>query len=207
MSETATPVDHPIVQDALTTLRAKDTAPPAFRQAVRQIAWLVAAEATRDLPLSSARIETPLEVIDHAPMIERAPVIVSILRAGNGMVDGVLDLFPDAPVGHIGLFRNAELEAVEYYKKLPPIAERDVLVVDPMLATAGTAVAALDHLADQGARSMRFLAVLAAPEGLAHLAAHHPDVRVFVGAVDRQLNEKGYILPGLGDAGDRIFGT
>ncbi len=213
MSEPATAdptvvVDHPVILDALSQLRATSTPPSLFRQLVRRIALLVAAEATRDLPLSSRAVDTPLETIDDAPTLAHAPIVVSILRAGNGMVDGVLDLLPEASVGHIGMFRNDQLEAVEYYFKMPAdCTGRDILVVDPMLATAGTAVAALDKLSNLGQASTRLLTVLAAPEGLRHLHDHHPAVRVFTAAIDRQLNEKGYILPGLGDAGDRIYGT
>jgi len=207
-SEQITVVDHPVILDALSQLRATSTPPSLFRQLVRRIALLLAAEATRDLGLTTRRIETPLETIDDAPTLANSPIVVSILRAGNGMVDGVLDLLPEASVGHIGLFRNEQLEAVEYYFKMPPeVAGRDVLVVDPMLATAGTAVAALNKLAGLGQASTKLLTVLSAPEGLRHLHAHHPSIQVFTAAVDHQLDEKGYILPGLGDAGDRIYGT
>jgi len=208
MSENTVLVEHPAIQAALTQMRARDTPPSAFRQVVHRIAMLLAAEATRDLPLATRAIETPLETIAQAPVLARQPVIVSILRAGNGMVDGVLDLFPDALVGHIGLFRNARLEAVEYYFRMPEqVTGCDLLVVDPMIATAGTAVAALYQLARLGPASVRLLAIVAAPEGLRHLEAQHPTVRVYVAAIDRELNDQGYILPGLGDAGDRLYGT
>lgn len=201
-------VAHPVILDALSQLRATCTPPSQFRQLVRRIALLLAAEATRDLPLTTRSVDTPLETIDDAPTLAKAPIVVSILRAGSGMVDGVLDLLPDASVGHIGMFRNEQLEAVEYYFKMPPdCARRDILVVDPMLATAGTAVAALDKLKGLGQSSTRLLTVLSAPEGLRRLHEHHPSVPVFTAAIDRQLNDKGYILPGLGDAGDRIYGT
>lgn len=207
MTENAFVADHPLIRDAVSRLRETATPPSTFRTLTRRIAMLLAAEATRDLPVAKTRIETPLEVIDDAPVITAPPVVVSILRAGNGMADGVLDLIPDSPLGHIGMYRNEDLEAVEYYFRLPDVTGRHILVVDPMLATAGTAVAALTRLSGLGQASTRLLAVIAAPEGLAHLAAHHPDVKVYVGALDRQLNEKGYILPGLGDAGDRLYGT
>lgn len=208
MKEGFVHVDHPLIQDAVSRLRDVATPPAEFRTLTRRIAMLLAAEATRDLPLAARRVETPLEVIQDAPVIAAPPVVVSILRAGNGMADGVLELIPGCPLGHIGMYRNQALEAVEYSFSMPAdVAGRHLLVVDPMLATAGTAVAALDRLAGLGQASTRLLAILAAPEGLEHLAAHHPDVRVYVAAVDRQLNEKGYILPGLGDAGDRLYGT
>lgn len=208
MSNRATVVDHPLLKDAVSRLRDVETSPPVFRALVRRIAVLLAAEATRDLPLVGRRVETPLEVIEDAPELAEPPIVVSILRAGNGMADGLLELMPECPLGHVGMYRNQDLEAVEYYFRMPAeTSGRHLLVVDPMLATAATAVAALDRLKGLGQASTRLLAVLAAPEGLAHLESHHPEVQVYVAAIDRQLNEKGYILPGLGDAGDRLYST
>jgi uracil phosphoribosyltransferase len=202
-------VDHPLVQHKLTLLRQKTTSTVEFRQIVREISLLMAYEVTRDLPLDTVAIETPLEVADAPLLSGKKLCFVPILRAGNGILDGMLDLVPSARVGHIGLYRDpATLVPVEYYLKLPDdIPERLVIVVDPMLATGHSAAAALSRLRQAGAAQLRFVCLLAAPEGLAVLHDEHPDVPVFTAAVDRCLDEHGYIRPGLGDAGDRLYGT
>ncbi len=202
-------VDHPLVQHKLTLLRQKATSTVEFRQIVREISLLMAYEVTRDLPLDTVAIETPLEVADAPLLSGKKLCFVPILRAGNGILDGMLDLVPSARVGHIGLYRDpATLVPVEYYLKLPDdIPERLVIVVDPMLATGHSAAAALSRLRQAGAAQLRFVCLLAAPEGLAVLHDEHPDVPVFTAAVDRCLDEHGYIRPGLGDAGDRLYGT
>ena len=201
--------DHPLVQHKLTLLRDRTTSTQGFRRVAREIALLLAYELTRDLPLDTVAIETPLEPM-HAPQIAGKKLcLVSILRAGNGLLEGMLDLIPAARVGHVGLYRDpATLEPVEYYRKLPDdVASRLVIVVDPMLATGGSAAAAVARVKQEGASHIRFACLLAAPEGIAALAAAHPDVRAWTAAIDSHLNKDGYILPGLGDAGDRIFGT
>lgn len=206
---TVTIVSHPLVQHKLTLMREKSTSNALFRQTLREISFLIAYEVTKDLDLGARDIETPLER-GSFPWIEgRRICFVSILRAGNGLLEGMLDLIPDACVGHIGLYRDHEtLGPVQYYLKLPEaISERDVIVVDPMLATGNSGGAALTQLKEAGARRLKFMCLLAAPEGVAALQAAHPDVPIFTAAIDRQLNDKGYILPGLGDAGDRIYGT
>jgi uracil phosphoribosyltransferase len=202
-------VSHPLVQHKLAQLRDKGTAPPAFRQLVREMATLLGYEATRDLRLDRRPIATPLMTVDCPTLGGPAPVIAPILRAGLGLVDGLLELIPTAAVAHIGLYRDPEsLAAVEYYFKAPAdLAGRPVIVVDPMLASGNTAVAAVDRLRHAGATQIRFICLLAAPEGLAHLHGHHPGLRVWTAAVDERLNDHGYILPGLGDAGDRLYGT
>ena len=202
-------VDHPLVQHKLTLMRSKDTNTATFRALAREVSMLLAYEVTRDLPLAPREIETPLETF-AAPLLDgKKVVLVGILRAGIGILDGMLEILPSARVGHIGLYRDAAtLEAVEYYFKLPPdVEERELIVVDPMLATANTAVAAVDRIKERGPRAIKFVCILAAPEGVKHFHDHHPDVPIFTAAVDRCLNEHGYILPGLGDAGDRLFGT
>jgi uracil phosphoribosyltransferase len=204
-----TVVNHPLVQHKLTLMREKSTGNALFRQTLREISFLLAYEVTKDLDLGVREIETPLER-GRFPWLEgRRLCFVSILRAGNGLLEGMLDLVPEARVGHIGLYRDhATLKPVQYYLKLPEaIGERDVIVVDPMLATGNSVAFALKRLKEAGARRLRFMCLLAAPEGVAALEQAHPDVPVFTAAIDRQLNEKGYILPGLGDAGDRIYGT
>ncbi|MBE3637907.1 uracil phosphoribosyltransferase [Mangrovicoccus algicola] len=209
MSEHVTVVDHPLVQHKLTQMRVKDTPTADFRRLLREIAHLLAYEVMRDLPLEQTRIETPMEPMT-APQIEgKKLVLVSILRAGNGLLDGVLDLVPQARVGHIGLYRDPEtLVAVEYYLKVPSdIEDRLVIVVDPMLATANSASAALTRLKEVGARNLKFLCLLAAPEGIETLSREHPDVPIFTASIDDRLDDHGYIRPGLGDAGDRMFGT
>ena len=204
-----TVIDHPLVQHKLTIMRKKETSTGSFRRLLREISTLLCYEVTRDLELTTARIETPLEVID-APVLEgKKLVFASILRAGNGLLEGMLELVPSARVSHIGVYRDHEtLEAVEYFFKAPDsIDERLVIVVDPMLATGNSAIAAIDTLKARGATNIRFLCLLAAPEGIKSFRAHYPDVPVYTASIDRQLNEKGYIVPGLGDAGDRMYGT
>ncbi|GAB4523207.1 MAG: uracil phosphoribosyltransferase [Amphiplicatus sp.] len=201
-------VDHPLVRHKLALLRDRASPPATFRRTLRALGALLLYEATRALPLADIDIETPLER-GRFPALAEIPCLVSILRAGNGLIDGMLDMLPEAPVGHAGLYRDHEtLEAVEYYFRVPEdIADRPVIVADPMLATGHSAAAALSRLKQAGARRLVFVCALAAPEGTRHLAETHPDVPVLAAALDRQLNDKGYILPGLGDAGDRIYGT
>ena len=202
-------VTHPLVQHKLTLMRNKDASSTPFRTLLGELAALMAYEITRDMPTQLVEIETPLEKM-KSPMIDgKKLVFASILRAGNGMLDGLLRVVPNARVGHVGLYRDPQtLQAVEYYYKMPAdMAERDVIAVDPMLATGHSAVAAIDKLKAAGPRSIKFLCLLAAPEGICTLHAAHPDVPIYTAAIDRELNDHGYILPGLGDAGDRIFGT
>jgi len=204
-----TVVDHPLVQHKLTLMREKDTSTASFRKLLREISHLLAYEVTRNLPLTSKRIETPLEAMD-APMIEgRKLALVSILRAGNGLLDGILELIPAARVGFIGLYRDPEtLQPVQYYCKLPDhLEDRLAIVVDPMLATGNSSAAAVTLLKQSGARNIIFLCLLAAPEGIRRMQEAHPDVPIVTAAVDSHLNDHGYIVPGLGDAGDRMFGT
>ena len=209
MSDSLHVVGHPLIQHKLTIMRRKDTTTDNFRRLLREIAQLLAYEVTRDLPLELVPIETPLAAIDAPQISGKKLCLVSILRAGNGMLDGMLDILPAARVGHIGLYRDpATLAAVEYYFKVPEdIAERLVIVVDPMLATGHSAAAALTRLKAAGAATIKYVCLLAAPEGVAALHAAHPDVPVYTAAVDDHLNAHGYIVPGLGDAGDRLFGT
>ena len=204
-----TVLDHPLLRHKLALLRDKNTPTAMFRQVAREISLLMAYEVTRDLPLETIEIETPLETMQADHLAGKKLCIVSILRAGNGILEGMLDLVPSARVGHIGLYRDhATLRPVEYYLKLPSdVAERLVILVDPMLATGNSAVAAASRLKGAGVTAMKFVCLLAAPEGLANFTAAHPDVPVFTGAVDRELDGKGYIRPGLGDAGDRFYGT
>jgi len=209
VSDQLTVVAHPLIQHKLTQLRDKTTTTSGFRQLLREISHLLAYEVLRDLPLSTKQIETPVATMT-APVLEgKKLVFVSILRAGNGLLDGMLDLVPLARVGHIGLYRDPDtLTAIEYYRKLPDdIAERPVIAVDPMLATANSAVAAITQLKAAGASDLKFVCVLAAPEGVERFTTAHPDVPIFTAALDEKLNEKGYIIPGLGDAGDRMYGT
>lgn len=204
-----TVVDHPLVQHKLTLMRDKATSTAGFRQLLREIALLLTYEVTRDLKLTTRPIETPLAPID-APILEgKKPVFASILRAGNGLLEGMLDLVPSARVAHIGIYRNPEtLEPVEYYFKAPEdLADRLVIVVDPMLATANSASAAIEKLRERGARDIRFVCLLAAPEGIARLQKAQPGVPIYTAAIDEYLNDHGYIVPGLGDAGDRLYGT
>ena len=202
-------MDHPLIQHKLTYLRDKNTGSKEFRALVSEIATLVCYEATRDLPLEETEIETPLVKAKTKVIAGRKLALVPILRAGLGMVDGVLTLVPAAKVGHIGLYRDHEtLQPVEYYSKLPSdLPQRDVLVLDPMLATGGSAIDAISIIKRSQPKSIKFLCIIAAPEGVRALTQAHPDVQVYCAAVDDRLNESGYILPGLGDAGDRIFGT
>ncbi len=204
-----THVQHPLVQHKLTLMRQKDTSTAVFRQLLREISQLLAYEVTRGLPMTTRRIETPLEPMDAPVLDGKKLALVSILRAGNGLLDGVLELIPSARVGFVGLYRNEEtLEPVQYYFKVPTeMKDRLVIAVDPMLATGNSSVAAIDLLKKSGAKNIRFLCLLAAPEGIARMKEAHPDVPIVTAAIDSHLNENGYIVPGLGDAGDRMFGT
>ncbi len=202
-------ITHPLVQHKLTLMRMKSASSNSFRTLLNELAALMAYEVTRDMPVADVQIETPLETM-MSPMIDgKKLAFVSILRAGNGMLDGLLSVVPNARVGHVGLYRDpATLQAVEYYFKMPTgMDERDVIVVDPMLATGNSAAAAIAKVKTKAPRSIKFLCLLAAPEGIRTLHAAHPDVAIYTAAIDRELNDHGYILPGLGDAGDRIFGT
>jgi uracil phosphoribosyltransferase len=202
-------ISHPMVQHKLTLMRQKDLSTMSFRRLLHEISMLMAYEVTRDMPTHLVEIETPLETM-QAPMIDgKKTVFVVIMRAGSGFLDGMLEVVPGARVGHVGLYRDPKtLVAVEYYFKMPQdMHERDAIVLDPMLATGNSAVAAVERLKETRPKSIRFVSLLAAPEGIANFHAHHPDVPVYTAAIDRQLNEHGYIVPGLGDAGDRIFGT
>ena len=209
MSKAPMILDHPLVQHKVSLLRDKSTGTKEFKELVGEIAMLLCYEATRDLPTKEVEIETPIAVAKSHVLAGRKLALVPILRAGLGMVDGMLSLLPAAKVGHIGMYRNEEtLEPVEYYCKLPSdIAERDVFVLDPMLATGGSACDAITQIKKRGARSIKFLGIVAVPEGINKLREMHPDVDIYVGALDEGLNDIGYIVPGLGDAGDRIFGT
>ena len=202
-------IGHPLVEHKLTIMRKKDTSTRTFRQLLREIAALICYEATRDLPLEEVEIETPLTKTTARKLAGKKLVFASILRAGNGLLEGMLDLVPSARVAHIGLYRDPEtLQPVEYYFKAPDdLSERTVICVDPMLATANSAVAAVDKLKGRGARDIRFVCLLAAPEGVERFHKAHPDVPVFMAAIDSHLNDHGYIVPGLGDAGDRMYGT
>ena len=204
-----TVVDHPMVQHKLSKLRNKDTSSKDFRALVRELALFEGYEATRDLALEDVEVETPICKTTCKQVSGKKMVIVPILRAGLGMVDGMLNLIPAAKVGHIGMYRNEEtLEPVEYYCKLPSdINEREVFVLDPMLATGGSACDAIGQIKKRGAKHIKFIGLVAAPQGLKALHEAHPDVDIYVGALDEKLNDNGYIVPGLGDAGDRIFGT
>ena len=202
-------IDHPLVQHKLTLMRRKDASTSSFRRLLSEVSTLMAYEVTRDMPMQSIEIETPLETMTSRVIDGKKLVFVSILRAGNGILEGMLNVVPGARVGHIGLYRDpATLQAVEYYFKMPSeMAERDIIVVDPMLATGNSAIAAIDRLKKLQPKSIKFVCLLTCPEGIAALQKAHPDVPIFTAAIDRQLNDHGYILPGLGDAGDRIFGT
>ena len=204
-----TVVNHPLVQHKLSIMRDKNTSTASFRQLLKEISLLLCYEVTHELPMTTKRIETPLEAMD-APVLEgKKMVFASILRSGNGLLEGMLELVPSARVAHIGLYRDHDtLQAIEYYFKAPEdIADRLIVVVDPMLATANSAIAAVEKLKGRGATHLRFVCLLAAPEGIERFTKAHPDVPVFTAAIDRHLNEKGYIVPGLGDAGDRMYGT
>lgn len=204
-----TVVDHPLVQHKLTIMRDKTTSTASFRRLLREISLLLCYEVTRGLALTTRTIDTPLATIEAPTLEGKKLVFASVLRAGNGLLDGMLDLVPAARVAHIGLYRDHEtLQAVEYFFKAPSdLEDRLVIVVDPMLATANSAVAAVDKLKERGATNLRYVCLLAAPEGIARFTAAHPDVPVVTAAIDEKLNEKGYIVPGLGDAGDRMYGT
>ena len=209
MTKHLTVVDHPLVQHKLTLMRDRNTSTAVFRQLLREISHLLAYEVTRELPMTTQRIETPLTEMDAPVLAGRKLALVSILRAGNGLLDGMLDLIPSARVGFVGLYRDEEtLKPVQYYCKLPgDLDDRLVIAVDPMLATGNSSVAAIDLLKEAGATNIRFLCLLAAPEGVKRMAEAHPDVPVVTAALDECLNDLGYIVPGLGDAGDRMFGT
>jgi len=207
--DNVTVVDHPLVQHKLTLMRSRDTSSAQFRHLLREISVLLGYDALKGLELTTQSIRTPLTVMDAPVLKGKKLVFVSILRAGNGLLDGLLDLVPSARVGHIGLYRDpVSLEAVEYYLKLPEdIANRKVIAVDPMLATANSAIAAISRLKDAGASDIGFVCLLAAPEGVAAFTRAHPDVPITTAAIDEGLNDHGYIVPGLGDAGDRLYGT
>lgn len=204
-----TVVDHPLVQHKLTLMREEATPTAVFRQLLREISQFLAYEVTRELPLTKVTIDTPMTEMEAPKLAGKKLALISILRAGNGLLDGVLELIPSARVGFVGLYRDEEtLEPVEYYFKVPDaLAERVVIAVDPMLATGNSAIAAITKLKDAGARDIRFLCLLAAPEGVAAMQEAHPDVEIVTAAVDEKLNDNGYIVPGLGDAGDRMYGT
>jgi len=204
-----TVVDHPLIQHKLTIMRNKDTSTASFRRLLREIAHLMCYEVTRDLELQMIPIETPMGEFDAPSIKGKKLVFASILRAGNGLLDGMLDLVPAARVAHIGIYRDHEtLQPVEYYFKAPAeLDNRLIIVVDPMLATANTSIAAIQRLKDRGANNLRFLCLLAAPEGIEKFSTAHPDVPIFTASIDSHLNDQGYIVPGLGDAGDRMYGT
>jgi len=204
-----THVTHPLVQHKLTLMRDKDTPTAVFRQLLREISQLLAYEITRELPMTTKKIETPMESMDAPTLEGRKLALISILRAGNGLLDGMLELIPSARVGFVGLYRDEEtLQPVQYYFKVPDhMDERMVIAVDPMLATGNSSIAAIDLLKDAGAKDIRFLCLLASPEGIAAMKKAHPDVPIVTAALDDHLNDHGYIVPGLGDAGDRMFGT
>jgi uracil phosphoribosyltransferase len=209
MPDNVTVVDHPLILHKLSLMRDKHTPSAVFRQLVKEISLLLAYEVLRDLPMTTRHIETPMAEMEAPILKGKKLVIVSILRAGSGLLDGMLDLVPSARIGHVGLYRDPEtLTAIEYYLKLPEdIADRHVIVVDPMLATGNSVSAALTRIKEHGATQLRFVCILAAPEGIKALTQSHPDVEIFTAAIDSHLNDHGYIIPGLGDAGDRMFGT
>ena len=202
-------IDHPLVQHKLTLMRRKDASTNTFRTLLGELASLMAYEVTRDMPLQDVQIDTPLETMTGRVIDGKKLVFVSILRAGNGILEGMLTVVPGARVGHVGLYRDpTTLQAVEYYFKMPSeMTERDIVVVDPMLATGNSAIAAIDRLKKLAPKSIKFVCLLTCPEGIANLQKAHPDVAIYTAAIDRELSSHGYILPGLGDAGDRIFGT
>ena len=209
MSENVTVVDHPLVQHKLALMRRKETRTAEFRQLLREISLLLGYEVTHDLPLTATEIETPITKMTAPRLKGKKMVLISILRAGNGLLDGMLDLIPSARVGHVGLYRDPEtLVAVEYYFKVPrDLGDRLVIAVDPMLATGNSAIAAIDRIKEEGATNIKFVCLLAAPEGVQAFGEAHPDVHVYTAAIDERLNDHGYIVPGLGDAGDRLYGT
>ncbi len=209
MLDHLTVVDHPLVQHKLTLMRDKNTSTAGFRRLLREISLLLAYEITRELDMTTIRIETPIEPMDAPTLDGKKLALISILRAGNGLLDGILELIPAARVGFVGLYRDPEtLQPVQYYCKVPDhLDERICIVVDPMLATGNSSVAAIDLLKQSGAKNLRFLCLLASPEGIARMKSAHPDVPIVTASVDKCLNDHGYIVPGLGDAGDRMFGT
>ena len=209
MFKNLTVVSHPLVQHKLTLMREKDTSTASFRQLLREISLLLAYEVTRELPMTTKKIQTPICEMDAPAIDGKKLALISILRAGNGLLDGILELIPAARVGFVGLYRDHEtLQPVQYYYKVPDhLDERICIVVDPMLATGNSSAAAVKLLKDSGARNIRFLCLLAAPEGIRHMNEEHPDVQIVTASVDSHLNAQGYIVPGLGDAGDRMFGT
>ena len=202
-------VSHPLVQHKLTLMRKKDTSTKSFRQLLKEVAALICYEVTRDLPLEMVDIETPLVAMQAPQLAGKKLVFAPVLRSGMGMLDGMLELAPAARIAHIGLYRDpATLACVEYYFKAPAdLADRPVIVIDPMLATGNTAIAAVDRLKEAGAQSIRMACLLASPEGVSKFQGHHPEVKIWTASVDERLNDHGYILPGLGDAGDRMYGT
>ena len=201
--------DHPLIKHKIAILRDEKTGMKEFRELIEEIATLMTYEAFKDVPTKKVMVKTPLEETEQTVVVEKSIVLVPVLRAGLGMVNGVHVLFPTAKVGHIGMFRNEEtLEPQEYYCKLPDgVEDKLVVVLDPMLATGGSAIAAINQLKKRGVKNIKMMSIIAAPEGVKALASAHPDVQIYVATVDRELNENGYILPGLGDAGDRLFGT
>lgn len=209
MLDHLTVVKHPLVQHKLTLMRDKETSTAVFRQLLREISQLLAYEVTRELDMTTRKVETPLQEMDAPVLAGKKLALISILRAGNGLLDGVLELIPSARVGFVGLYRDEEtLEPVQYYFKVPEsLEDRLVIAVDPMLATGNSSAAAIDLLKEAGATNIRFLCLLASPEGVARMEEAHPDVPIVTASLDERLNEKGYIVPGLGDAGDRMFGT
>lgn len=209
MSDNLSIVDHPLVQHKLTLMREKTTSTSSFRQLLREISLLLGYEVLRDLPMTSKDIETPVGPMEAPILAGKKLVLVSILRAGNGLLEGMLELVPSARVGHVGLYRDPKtLQPVEYYLKLPPhIGDRPTILVDPMLATANSAIAAATRVKEQGAKDIRFVCLLAAPEGVKTFSAAHRDIPIFTASLDSHLNDHGYIVPGLGDAGDRMYGT
>ena len=207
--QSVTVVDHPLVQHKLSLMRRREASTSDFRKLMREVAHLLAYEVTRDLPLTTGMIETPIAPMEAPILAGKKLCFISILRAGNGLLDGMLDLLPSARVGHVGIYRDpASLVPIEYYYKVPTdIAERPVIVVDPLLATGNSAVAAIDRLKEDGATRIKFVCIIAAPAGLRAMAESHPDVPIFTAAIDERLNDHGYIVPGVGDAGDRLYGT
>jgi uracil phosphoribosyltransferase len=202
-------IDHPLVQHKLSLMRRKDASTNSFRRLLNELSMLMAYEVTRDMPMQEIEIETPLETMKTKVIDGKKLVLVSILRAGNGILEGMLSVVPGARVGHIGLYRDPKtLTAVEYYFKMPgEMQDRDIIVVDPMLATGNSAIAAVERMKEMSPKSIKFVCLLTCPEGIKALQTAHPDVPIYTAAIDRELNSHGYILPGLGDAGDRIFGT
>lgn len=207
--ENVTVIDHPLVQHKLSLLRKKETGTSTFRMLLREVSLLLGYEVTRDLETESRTIETPLAEMQAPFLAGKKIALISILRAGNGLVDGLLDLIPSARVGHVGLYRDPDtLVAVEYYFKVPgDLVDRPVIVADPMLATANTAIAAVERMKDANARQIKMVCLLSCPEGIAAFTAAHPDVHIYTAAIDEKLNDHGYIMPGIGDAGDRLYGT